>query len=50
MVVPEDSRTSVQNHTWEGLTAGFGKGPGVTLLLWPLILPKPRSGFEPECS
>ncbi len=26
---PEDSRTSVPDGTWAGLTSGFGVGPGV---------------------
>ncbi len=28
-VFPKDSRTLVPDGTWAGLTAGFGKGPGV---------------------
>ena len=33
--VPVGSRTTVQESTQEGLTSGFGMGPGITPPLWP---------------
>ena len=32
--VPVGSRTTVQESTQEGLTSGFGMGPGITPPLW----------------
>ena len=32
------SRTTVQESTQEGLTSGFGMGPGITPPLWPCTL------------
>ena len=36
--VPVGSRTTVQETTQEGLTSGFGMGPGITPPLWPCTL------------
>ncbi len=33
--VPVGSRTTVQESTQEGLTSGFGMGPGIAPPLWP---------------
>ena len=35
MNFPEDSHTSVQIHTWDGLSSVFGMGTGVSRPLWP---------------